>query len=188
MIRILGGEYRGRSLRQPRALASRPSSARLRGALFSALGEKLSGRWADLFCGVGGFGIEALGRGAEFLHFVDVEPAALSALAANLESLTVPAKRFRISRGDARRWLEREAREEDESWAGIFADPPYGGSDPELLLPLAGRLVESGRVAIFVLEHAAEAKLPELKAMRGIRLRSYNHGRGAFTLVEGIPS
>lgn len=183
MIRILGGRFRGRKLEQPSSLASRPSSARLRKSLFSVLGERLSGRWVDLFCGVGGFGIEAIGRGAEHMHFVDVAPAALQALAANLASLRVGAEKYSISRGDARRWLERETEREGEGYAGIFCDPPYEGFDPLGLLPLGLRLVESGRARVFVLEHASSTS-PD-PGGDGPRIRTYSHGRAAFTLVGG---
>lgn len=185
MIRIQGGRFKGRRLLQPGSLASRPSSAKLRSSLFSLLGEDLTGSWADLFCGVGGFGIEAIGRGAEHCSFVELEPAALRALASNLELLKIEPAHWRIHRGDARRWLTKVLEEAEAHYDGIFADPPYGPLDPGILLPVGWRLVESGRARAFILEHAAAADLPLLESSQLCTVRTRHHGGAAFTIIEG---
>jgi 16S rRNA (guanine966-N2)-methyltransferase len=107
---------------------TRPTSDRVREALFSMLGARVDGaRVLDLFAGSGALGLEALSRGAAEATFVDSAPAALRAVRANLEALGGEAA---VVRSDARRFLgsaSAAARQYDL----VFLDPPYR---------LAGRL------------------------------------------------
>lgn len=190
MMRVIGGEWRGRRLEVPAGTATRPSASRLREALFSALAPHVrDAEVFDLFAGSGALGIEALSRGARSATFVELEPRAVRGIHANLERLGADPARYRVQRGDARRWLERAA---GEGAAGpartlILLDPPYGPAVAGELLPLGVRLLESGRCAVFALEHAAEIELPALPAPTAtfpLRVRTRRHGLGAFTLLD----
>ncbi len=127
-MRVIAGRYRGRRLQAPPGEATRPTSDRVREALFSVLGARVEGAQVlDLFAGSGALGIEALSRGAAAATFVDTAPAAIRALRANLEALGASAE---VRRSDARRFLggaSAAARQYDL----VFLDPPYR---------LAGRL------------------------------------------------
>lgn len=127
-MRVIAGEWGGRRLQAPPGDATRPTSDRVREALFSVLGERVTGaRVLDLFAGSGALGIEALSRGAAAVTFVDSAPAALKALRANLDALGAEAE---VRRQDAGRFLAGASREERE-YDLAFLDPPYR---------LAGRL------------------------------------------------
>jgi 16S rRNA (guanine966-N2)-methyltransferase len=127
-MRVIAGRYRGRRLQAPRGAATRPTSDRVREALFSVLGDRVEGgRVLDLFAGSGALGIEALSRGAAHATFVDNAPAALRAIRANLEALDADAE---VRRADVRRFLG-SARAAARQYDLVFLDPPYR---------LAGRL------------------------------------------------
>jgi 16S rRNA (guanine966-N2)-methyltransferase len=164
-VRVIAGRYGGRRLRAPRGRTTRPSSDRVREALFSMLGELHGAVVLDLFAGTGALGIEALSRGAARVVFVERDPAALDALKANLAALELTEPAVEVRRGEARVAL-RTARERRETYDLIFVDPPYGDARawerqlsvalPPLLAPGARVIVESDRRALLELSLGAE--------------------------------
>ena len=158
-MRVIAGTWGGRRLQAPPGDATRPTSDRVREALFSILAERVEGaRVLDLFAGSGALGIEALSRGAAAATFVDSAPAAIRAVRANLEALGAEAE---VRRSDARRFLggaSGAARQYDL----VFLDPPYrlagrlGGeltaALPAVLAPGAAVIAESDRRAPLELE------------------------------------
>src|SRR5262245_29771258 len=94
-VRIIAGELGGRVLKAPAGRATRPTSERVREALFSILGDVEDLAVLDLFAGSGALGLEALSRGAARAVFVEEARAALGALKKNVESLGV-AERSRV--------------------------------------------------------------------------------------------
>jgi 16S rRNA (guanine966-N2)-methyltransferase len=153
-MRVIAGHYGGRRLQAPSGVAVRPTSDRVREALFSVLGDRVHGaRVLDLFAGSGALGIEALSRGAAEVTFVDSAAPAIRAVRANLEALGAAAE---VRRADARRFLgsaSAVARQYDL----VFLDPPYRlagrlGSEltaalPAVLAPGAAVVAESDRRA-----------------------------------------
>jgi len=130
-VRIVAGEFRGRTIRAPAGRATRPTADRVREALFSVLGPLDGERVLDLFAGSGALGIEALSRGAAAAVFVDSDPRAAEAVRRNLESLGATAA---VHRRDALAYL-RSARE--GPFDLVFLDPPYSSASE-----LAGELSE----------------------------------------------
>jgi 16S rRNA (guanine966-N2)-methyltransferase len=121
-MRVVAGAYGGRRLAAPDGSATRPTSDRVREALFSVLGPSVQGaRVLDLFAGSGALGIEALSRGAASAVFVDRAPRAIGAVRANLAALGIDADVRRI---EARAWL-RTASARSEAYDLVFLDPPY---------------------------------------------------------------
>jgi 16S rRNA (guanine966-N2)-methyltransferase len=121
-VRVVAGAYGGRRLVAPPGDATRPTSDRVREALFSVLGESVQGaRVLDLFAGSGALGIEALSRGAAAAVFVDRAQPAISAIRANLEALGIDAD---VRRMHARTAL-RTATDRGEAYDLVFLDPPY---------------------------------------------------------------
>ena len=141
-VRIVAGELGGRRLRAPRSAALRPTSDRVREALFSILGDVDGLRVLDLFCGTGALGIEALSRGADRATFVDTAIEAATRNVADLERRRAkPARREPTPAG----FLERDEGEYDL----VFCDPPYKLArrlGPELDSPLDARLAPDARV------------------------------------------
>jgi 16S rRNA (guanine966-N2)-methyltransferase len=120
-MRIIAGTHGGRELIAPKGRATRPTSDRVREALFSILGDVSDLRVLDLFAGSGALGIEALSRGAGQATLVDSAAPAVAAIRRNLEALGVHAE---VVRQSAQRFVEaasRDARQYDL----VFLDPPY---------------------------------------------------------------
>ncbi|HEY7076976.1 MAG TPA: 16S rRNA (guanine(966)-N(2))-methyltransferase RsmD [Solirubrobacteraceae bacterium] len=121
-MRIVAGRFGGRRLRAPAGRATRPTSDRVREALFSILGERVvDAAVLDLFAGSGALGLEALSRGAATATFVDSAPAAIRAVSDNLAALEAGAE---VRRADALRFLDEAARA-GRHYDLVFLDPPY---------------------------------------------------------------
>lgn len=142
-MRVVSGVARGRLLRAPAGAGTRPTSDRVREAVFSMLAsmEALEGATVlDLFAGSGAMGIEALSRGAASAVFVDLDAQALRATRANLEAIGELGSLATVVGCDALRYLERAP-----GFDVVLADPPYSyGEWPALLARLeriAGVLV-----------------------------------------------
>ncbi len=135
-MRIIAGEFGGRRLALPRDARVRPTADRVREAWMSILADALPGaRVLDLFAGSGALGLEALSRGAAAAEFVELNPASLRALEANIAALAVGG-RARVHRGDALRFAERLG---PAAYDVAFADPPYNRDDAARLVALFRR-------------------------------------------------
>jgi len=145
-VRVVAGRFGGRTLVAPRGPATRPTSDRVREALFSILGDSVAGaRVLDLFAGSGALGIEALSRGASEVDLVDSSAAAVGAIRRNLDALSVVAV---VRRQDAFAFLER-ARRDARQYDLVFLDPPYRRASAlgrELSAALAPILAPDARV------------------------------------------
>jgi 16S rRNA (guanine(966)-N(2))-methyltransferase RsmD len=120
-MRVIGGEYGGRELVAPKGKGTRPTSDRVREALFSILGDVEGARVLDLYAGSGALGIEALSRGAAEATLVDSSRAAIEAVRRNLGALQLEAE---VVGQPVARFLER-ARRNARQYDLIFLDPPY---------------------------------------------------------------
>jgi 16S rRNA (guanine966-N2)-methyltransferase len=131
-VRVVAGDFKGRRLRAPRGMRTRPTADRVREGLFSMLGDVSDARVLDLYAGTGALGIEALSRGAAAALFVERDPRAAAAIEANLRSLGLHQP---VRRQDALRFLARG----EGTFDLVFCDPPYD-SVPRIAGPLAERL------------------------------------------------
>jgi len=121
-MRVVAGVYGGRRLTAPPGTETRPTSDRVREALFSVLGPSVhDARVLDLFAGSGALGIEALSRGAATAVFVDRSRRAIDAIRANLDALDIEAD---VRPLEARAAL-RAASARREAYDLVFLDPPY---------------------------------------------------------------
>jgi 16S rRNA (guanine966-N2)-methyltransferase len=147
-VRVIAGELGGRRLRAPAGRTTRPTSERVREALFSMLGTLAGSRVLDLFAGSGALGIEALSRGAARAVFVEHDGAALRALDANLTELGLGGDNVAVRRRDAGAVL-RDARMSGEKYDLVFIDPPYASATrwaSDLSRALLAVLEEGARV------------------------------------------
>jgi 16S rRNA (guanine966-N2)-methyltransferase len=145
-MRVIAGIYGGRHLQTPPGLDTRPTSDRVREALFSILGDRVeNARVLDLFAGSGALAIEALSRGAASATLVDNGAPAIRAITANLEALQADAT---VVRAEARRYLGGASRSR-RSYDLVFLDPPYrlaGALGPGLSAALAAVVAPGGTV------------------------------------------
>jgi 16S rRNA (guanine966-N2)-methyltransferase len=179
-VRVVGGEARGRPLRAPRHAGLRPTSDRVKEAIFDLLEARdlVAGRDVlDLFAGSGALGIEALSRGAASCTFVDSDPRALAAIEQNLAAVGFAGRSgVTLVRSDAAVWLAGSGRE-----VGLaLVDPPYRFSE-------WGGLLASLRAGYAVLEHAAGTE-PELGGTGYETIRRYRYGGTLVTLVAQHPT
>ncbi len=120
-MRVIAGAYGGRELVAPRGRVTRPTSDRVREALFSILGSLDGARVLDLFAGSGALGIEALSRGAAAATLVDYSPAAIEVIRRNLRMLEIDAE---VVRRPGLRFVQA-ARRDARQYDLVFLDPPY---------------------------------------------------------------
>jgi 16S rRNA (guanine966-N2)-methyltransferase len=158
VLRIIGGEWRGRKIHFPPVQAIRPTPDRVRETVFNWLqGVTPGSRCLDLYAGSGALGLEALSRGAREVVFVDVEPAVVRHIGDTLRSLG--CDRGRVVRADATGYLGQPATPFDV----IFLDPPFAA--PVLpgicqRIDAGGWLKEGGLVYIESPAAAGEPELP----------------------------
>ena len=174
-MRVVAGLAGGRRLQAPAGRQVRPTSERVREALFNALGsmDAIAGATVlDLFAGTGALGIEALSRGASTATFIDADPRAVAAIKANLQA-TGMAERARVVQADVVRFLtERPPADVDIA----FADPPYAFDGwARLLEVLPARLV--------AIEARSHVELPSVWHP----LRSKRYGDTVVTLARSQP-
>ena len=150
-MRVIAGRIGGRLLRAPRGRdTTRPTSDRVKEAIFSMLDTVQDAQVLDLFAGTGALGIEALSRGAKRAVFVERDRAALEALSANLGALSLQASEDEVRRGEALSAL-RSARKHSETYDLVLIDPPYRRASDlggELSLALAPLLTPQARVVV----------------------------------------
>ena len=122
-MKIIGGEYKGRIIEMPKGI--RPTSDKVREALFEILKARIEGAWfLDLYCGSGAIGIEALSRGAKKTAFVDNDPGSISILKKNLARLGLARASYDIYSKDCINGVHF-IRGSGSFFDIVFLDPPY---------------------------------------------------------------
>ncbi len=182
-MRVVAGELRGRRLLAPRGRRVRPTSDRVREAIFSALGEIAEARVLDLYCGTGALSVEALSRGAARATLVDRDTRAALG---NIEAMGL-AERAELIRSDVPGWLRSAAAAPGSRFDLIFVDAPYRLADrigPELDSLLPPLLAEGGRV----IAEGAAARPLELPSLRAVRERRYGGTSVSFFAGPGSGS
>ncbi|MDQ2724326.1 MAG: 16S rRNA (guanine(966)-N(2))-methyltransferase RsmD [Actinomycetota bacterium] len=153
-MRIVAGSLKGRNLQAPPGSRTRPTSDRVREAIFSIVGslDGVAGTAVvDLFAGSGALGIEALSRGAASVTFVEQDRDAVATIRTNLAHLGLGGPQARLELGDALAHLATAA-----DAAIVFADPPYGF---EHWADLGAGLLGKGFGGLAVLESGTDIDL-----------------------------
>jgi 16S rRNA (guanine966-N2)-methyltransferase len=161
----VGGQFRGRAIVAPQSEATRPTSDRVREAVFNILAHGVAGfeiegaRVLDLFAGTGALGVEALSRDAAFCMFVEDDAAARGVIRENVEALglTGVTKIFRrdaTGLGPAGKY---------GGFSLLFADPPYdkGLAAKALTSAATGGWLSPGAIAVIEERAGAKVTLPE---------------------------
>jgi 16S rRNA (guanine966-N2)-methyltransferase len=151
-MRIVAGKFRGAGIEAPKGSLTRPTSDKVRQALFNVLEhgapdfEFEGARVLDLFAGSGALGLEALSRGARFCVFVDESAAARAAIRRNVEALGLTGV-TKIWRRDATKLGPAGTL---QPFALVFCDPPYGKGLGERAIAAAieGNWLKEGGIAV----------------------------------------
>ncbi len=176
-MRVIAGEMKGQRLVAPRGWRVRPTSDRVREAVFSALGARVEGASVlDLYCGTGALAIEALSRGAVSAVLVDRDTRAALG---NVERLGL-RERAELVRADVPRWLaDRAGAANAPAFDLVFIDAPYRLADrvgQELDTHLPGLLGDGGRA---VVESGARRPL-RIESLPRLRQRRYGAADVSF--------
>ena len=171
---VIAGSHKGRRLLGPKAHDLRPTSGRVKEALFSILGDRIVGAsLLDLFAGTGAIGIEAMSRGAERVVFVESRPESLRLLRANLRQCAL-LHRAEIHTGEVLSYLQHHTLDHG-AFDIIFADPPYRDDSANTLLPLLGHNAMIRPHTVVILEHPTASHIP-LQVGVLSRARQYRYG------------
>ncbi|MCC6649249.1 MAG: 16S rRNA (guanine(966)-N(2))-methyltransferase RsmD [Polyangiaceae bacterium] len=168
-MRIIGGRLGGRRLEAPRGEGTRPTSDKVREALFSVLGDVAGLRVLDLYAGTGALALEALSRGAAAAVCVESGRLALAALRGNARALA-------LTPVVVPRPVERAAG--DVAVHGpfdlAFVDPPYALVDSGALAEALARYTTAlAEGALVVVEHAARSAAPEIVGLARDETRTW---------------
>lgn len=152
-MRIDSGKFKGRRLLENKYRHVRPTTDKVRQALFTKLQFFLPNKNVlDLFCGTGAMGIEALSRGAEKVVFVDKDARSVAMAKSNLKNMGIDEKVFKC---DAQIYLEKC----EEKFDLIILDPPYKSGLYEKVLPKIYDKKVLSEDGIIVCEHASEDEI-----------------------------
>lgn len=183
-MRIVAGTLKGRAISAPDGLDTRPTTDRVREALFSSLYSLLGGFDGlvvlDAFAGSGALGIEALSRGAARAVFYEHDAKAAATLKRNLEACGLGSNKAQVVRRDV---FKAEGAGSSASFDLAFFDPPYA-YDPATVLALAAKL---GKGTVVVYEHALDSRKKVEEAAQAADLEiltSKKYGKTGITILE----
>jgi 16S rRNA (guanine966-N2)-methyltransferase len=180
MTRIIAGAWGGRRIQTPKGDGTRPTSDRVREAMFSSLASELGSFddlvVLDLFAGSGALGLEALSRGAAHAVFVEASSQAASVVQRNLRDLGAKGS---VERSKAERWVEDDAADVFDL---VFVDPPYALPTADVAR-LVGAVKQSCATpdTLFVVERATRDPFTWPEGIDPLRSKKY----GETTLWYG---
>lgn len=179
-MRVVSGNYKGRQLKAVPGVTTRPTTDKVKEAIFNMVGPYFDGGIAlDLFAGSGGLGIEALSRGIEKCIFVDREAKAIQTIHKNLEVCHAEAA-SEVYRNDAERAL-KAIKKRELQFHLIFLDPPYKQQKLKTLINTISEnnlLQQSGFI---VTEHGSDIQLSD-EIDHFIQLKNETYGMSSITI------
>lgn len=180
-MRVITGTARGTRLKTPEGLLTRPTTDRVKEAIFSIIQFEVEGsRFLDLFAGSGQMGIEALSRGAASAVFVDGRREACKLVQDNLK-LTRLSQKARVVQSDYLAYLERCR----ENFDLIFLDPPYAEVFLENALKKISEIDILSSRGIIICERPAE-KLLDFEIPGLQRGKDYRYGKTWVTVFRRV--
>jgi 16S rRNA (guanine966-N2)-methyltransferase len=159
-MRVVSGVLKGRSLKAVPGNSTRPTTDKVKEAIFNMIGPYFTGGFGlDLFAGSGGLGIEGLSRGLDKVIFVDLDRKAVQVINENVKSCGLEGK-SEIYRNEASRALKAIIKRE-LSFDYIFLDPPYKKQQLVKLVEMIGSHSLLKKNGTIVCEHGSDIQLPE---------------------------
>lgn len=178
-MRVIAGQFKGRTLKSPAWEGLRPTSDRLRETLFNIVAPRIEGAHVlDGYAGTGAIGIEALSRGAAHVTFVDDDPRAQALVAENLARCGISGRHAIIRASVARALATLKAA--PQRFDLVVLDPPYD-APLDGALPAVADVIAAG--GLVVLEHARRRPAPE-SAGRLVRTREVRAGDSGLAFYE----
>jgi len=179
-MRVIAGSHRGRRLSGPDGTSLRPTSDKVRQAIFSILGTQIVGsRFLDLYAGTGAVGIEALSRGASAVTFVESNPKAVQLLWKNLGTCQL-LDRAQVHVKQTAVFLNQK-----DCWGTpydiLFADPPYAALEELEVMIHSSRTGLLSEHATMIIEQDFRAELPTSIGHASL-VRRYVYGDTALFL------
>ena len=172
-MRVISGSAKGRKLKAPPGLHTRPITDMIKGALFNVLGTRVpDSKLLDLFAGSGSVGIEALSRGARSVVFVDNSNEAIKIVTENLENCKF-TRVYQVIRSDVFKALGLLKRH-DEKFDLIYIDPPFTNDKifDEVMIAIDGiDILEPD--GILIIRTPRRKEMPAYNRLREYRLNHY---------------
>jgi len=174
MTRIIGGDFRGRSIKVPDA-ETRPTSSRVREAIFSSVEHAVSGlddlRVLDLFSGSGAFGIESISRGAAEAVLIEKDLRAADTLHTNVANFGI--KNARVVIADA--FAEVAQKSGRGTFDVVFIDPPYAFEDQDVNSLIANLVANDwlNDYALIVVERGSRSQVQWPESVEELRKKVY---------------
>lgn len=172
-VRVVSGQYKGLHLKAVPGKSTRPTTDKVKEAIFNMIGPYFDGGFAlDLFAGSGGLGIEALSRGVEKAIFVDRDSKAVHTVHENLRICKIE-EGIEVYRNDAERALKAIIKRE-LIFDYIFLDPPYKKQQLVKLLEMMSAATLLQQEGVIVCEHGSDIHLPvQCGAFEQVKYESY---------------
>ena len=161
-MRVISGTAKGRHLKAVPGMGTRPTTDKVKEAIFSMIGPYFDGGMVlDLFAGTGGLGIEALSRGMDRAVFVDMDKKSTDVVRENLAACRLEQV-AEVYRNEAERALKVLAKKEGENhFELVFLDPPYRMKTADKLMEEMHSLGLLAPEAVVLVEHASDFRYPE---------------------------
>jgi len=176
-MRVISGNAKGRKLKEPKGSDIRPTSDKVKEAIFTIIAFDIEGRKVlDLFAGTGQLGIEALSRGAQSATFVDESNEAVTLIRENLRICKL-SDQAAVYKTDSLRYLDYE-----EKFDIIFVDAPY---DTKLSNNAVLKIIEFDKLninGIMIVEVKSDSNLPEI-TLPYQQIKQYKYGGVALIKI-----
>lgn len=172
-MRVISGQLKGSNFNSPSNHRTHPMSDKIRGSIFSVLGDVEELDFLDPFSGSGAIAIEAISRGARHVVAIEQDKNSYDTIVANVNKLNLSG-RVRVIRANCSSWSDNNP---GIKFDVIVADPPYDGTNPSLIQKLTRHLNSNG---VFVLSWPASEEFPALENLEIVKSKTYGDAKLAF--------
>ncbi len=177
-MRIVSGKLGGRQFASPRGYRTHPMSEKMRGALFSSLGNIEGATVLDTYSGSGALSFEAVSRGASQVVAVEHDINGYRTIVNNVNDLAISEK-ISVFRANVKSWSNNN---KDKLFDIVLADPPYDDIRPDIIEKISRHLDEGG---VFVVSWPGKEKPRELLGLQIIKNNSYGDSQLVFYTKTG---